>query len=83
MFVPDLPADPVQSQFIINGLQEQVTALEFPALSVGNPAVWMKNNREAVVCFFLFVPFSFNTCLFSGPDHNILSGRAMFNQQLF
>ena len=83
MLVPDLPADPVQPQLIINGLQEQVTTLEFPALSVGDLAVRMKNNGEAVICFFLFIPFSFNACLFSGLGHNILPGRTMLDQQFF
>ena len=80
--VTNFSAYTVQSQLVIDGLQEQIAALKFTFLPVRNFAVWMKHNRKAEAFFRMFILFGFNTCLFLCPIHNIIPSRAVFCQKL-
>ena len=77
MLFTDFPTDGRQPEFVVNRLQEQVASIEFSSFPIGDFPVWMEDNGQAMILFFLFVLLGFYPCLFPGPLHNVISGRAM------
>lgn len=78
---PDLPG-PVKSEPIINRLQEKVSAyIKFLAVVIQLP-VGMEWDKDRPGLIFLFIFFRLHPCLFPCPCHHVVTGGAVFFEQV-
>ena len=70
MAVPDLPADPVEPEPVVDRLEEKVsTLIKFLVVIVQLP-VGMEWDQYGLCLLILFVFFRLQPCLFPGPCHH-------------